>query len=405
MGAFEYRQAERIRDAFGRHGVRYLRICEMRILRRVAPRVVALVVLLACGATAAWPASCPANGAPLPTAAERQVMVPIAIVRCFLPEAEVGVIIASIGHDPQASLTDPAYDSGKQNPDGSLRPPLVAVEIRSLIDMHALLDPDMGAGAVVRKYVPNSDVGGYLYGRTVISSSGKLIVVTTDTVRGFVGLERNTLGLDAGQTIAAVGLDYETAELGQFTDATSSPPHRQVSREVLDHGLHVLRHVMTAAGAVAAQIPLGKDLNAAAAAAPGLGGRTFERDRQGASNPYTGLGISDDIGLLVLQDPTRQYPLHLNEEDFMTAPTPLAAGDLLLRRDRRGDDTLIAAYTALTAGDGTVANVWWLSPELSAADTAYYERLIGQAAALVAAAGAEVSSGSGSAPTKTSPVH
>jgi hypothetical protein len=39
-------------------------------------------------------------------------MAPIAIVRCFLPEAEVGVIIASIGHDPQASLTDPAYDSG-----------------------------------------------------------------------------------------------------------------------------------------------------------------------------------------------------------------------------------------------------------------------------------------------------
>ncbi|HXO40056.1 MAG TPA: hypothetical protein VN999_01310 [Thermoanaerobaculia bacterium] len=329
-------------------------------------------------------------------------MAPIVIVRCFLPEAEVGVIIGSIGHDPQASLTDPAYDSGKQNPDGSLRPPLVAVEIASLIDMHAVLDPDMSEGAVVRKYVPNSDVGGYLYGRTVISSSGKLIVVTTDTVRGFVGLERNTLGLDAGQTIGAVGLDYETVELGQFTDATSSPLHRQVSREVQDHGLHVLRHVMTAAGAVAAQIPLGKNLNAAVvAAAPRLGGRTFEMDRQGASNPYTGLGISDDIGLLVLQDPTRQYPLHLNEEDVMTTATPLAAGDRLLRRDLRGDDTLIANYTAVTAGDGTVSNVWQLSPKLSAADTAYYQRLIGQAAARVAAAGGEASSGSAAASAKT----
>jgi len=83
-------------------------------------RVVALYVLLALAATAAWPASCPANGAPLPTAAERQVMVPIAILRCFLPETEVRVIIGSIGHDPQATLTDPAYDAGKQNPDGSL---------------------------------------------------------------------------------------------------------------------------------------------------------------------------------------------------------------------------------------------------------------------------------------------
>jgi hypothetical protein len=320
-------------------------------------------------------------------------MAPIAIVRCFLPGAEVGVIIASIGHDPQASLTDPAYDSGKQNPDGSLRPPLVAVEIASLIDMHAVLDPDMSAGAVVRKYVPSSDVGGYLYGRTVIISRGKLIVVATDTVRGFVGLERNTLGLDAGQTIAAVGLDYETTGRGQFTDATDSPLHRQVSREVQAHGLCVLRHIMTAAGAGAAQIPLGKDLNDAAAASPGLGGRSFEMDRQGASNPYTGLGISDDIGLLLLQDPTRRYPLHLNEEDVMTTSTPLAASDLLLRRDLRGDDTLIAVYTAVTADDGTASNVWQLSPELSAADTTYYQRLIGQAAARVAAAGDAEGSG------------
>jgi hypothetical protein len=353
----------------------------------VAPRAVALSILLALGATAAWPASCPANGAPLPTAAERQTMVPIAIVRCFLPAAEVGVIIASIGHDPQASLTDPAYDSGKQNPDGSLRPRLEAVEIASLIDLHAVLDPDMSEGAVVRKYVPNGDVGGYLYGRTVISSQGKLIVVTTDTVRGFVGLERNTLGLDAGQTIAAVGLDYETTDLGQFTDATGSSLHRQVSREVQRHALHVLRHIMSAAGAGAAQIPLGKDLNAAAAASPRLGSRTFEMNRQGASNPYTSLGISDDIGLLELQDPTRQYPLHLNEEDVMTTATPLAAGDQLLRRDLRGNDTLIAVYTAATADDGTVSNVWRLSPELSAPDTAYYQVLIGQAAARVAAAG------------------
>jgi hypothetical protein len=359
----------------------------MRILRGVAPRVVVLSLLLAWSATTAWPASCPANGAPLPTAAERQAIVPIVILRCFLPAAEVGMIIASIGHDPQASLTDPAYDSGKQNPDGSLRPPLRAMEIASLIDMHAVLDPDMSEGAVVRKYVPNSDVGGYLYGRTVISSQGKLIVVTTSTLRGFVGLERNTLRLDAGQTIAAVGLDYETTERGQFTDATDSSLHRQVSREVQGHGLHALRHVMSAAGASAARIPLGKDVNDAAAASPDLRGRTFEMDRQGASNPYTGLGISDDIGLLVLQDPTRQYPLHLNEEDVMTTSTPLAAGDQLLRRNLDGHDTLIAVYTAALADDGTVANVWQLSPELSASDTAYYQRLIDQAAAHVAAAG------------------
>src|ERR1700730_8671944 len=118
----------------------------MRVPKSMGSRVVALYVLLALAATAAWPASCPANGAPLPTAAERQVMVPIAILRCFLPETEVRVIIGSIGHDPQATLTDPAYDAGKQNPDGSLRPPLEGEEIAALIDMHTVLDPDMSDG-------------------------------------------------------------------------------------------------------------------------------------------------------------------------------------------------------------------------------------------------------------------
>jgi|HubBroStandDraft_3_1064219.scaffolds.fasta_scaffold09990_2 hypothetical protein len=360
----------------------------MRTVKLQVSRVVALSLFLALAASAAWSASCPANGAPLPTPAERQAMVPITILRCFLPETEVQVIIASIGHDPQASLTDPAFDSGKQNPDGSLRPRLQQEEIEALLDMHTVLDPDMTAGAIVRKYVPNSDVGGYLYGLTVISSKGKLVVVATNTLRGFVGLERNTSSRDAGQTLAAVGLDYETTPTGQFTDATDSPFHRQVSREVQGHGLHALRHIMSRSGASAAQIPLGKDLNdAVAAEAPTLAGRTFEMDRQGASNPYTGLGISDDIGLLVLQGGGEDYPLHLNEEDVMTTPTPLALGDTLVRRDLRGEDTVIATYVAVTNDDGSVTNVWQLSPELSANELAYYQQLIGRAAAHVAAAG------------------
>lgn len=360
----------------------------MRILKAQTSKVVTLSLILALAASAAWSASCPANGAPLPSAAERQAMVPVSILRCFLPETEILVIIGSVGHDPQASLAQPAFDSGRENPDGSLRPPLQPGEIAALIDLHTVLDPDMAGGAVTRKYVPNSDVGGYLYGRTVISSNGKLIVVSTNTLRGFVGLERNTLSLDAGQTLAAVGLDYETTTAGQFTDATDTPSHRRVSREIQAHGLHALRHIMSASGARAAQIPLGKDLNdAVAAEEPSLAGRTFEMDRQGAANPYTGLGISKDIGLLVLQNESKEYPLHLNEEDVMTTPTPLAPGDTLVRRDLRGEDTLIATYVAVTNEDGSVTNVWQLSPGLSADEADFYQRLIGQAAARVAAAG------------------
>jgi hypothetical protein len=350
---------------------------------------VVFLLLSVLSAGAAWPQSCPANGAPLPTAAERQALVPIVLLRCFLPESEIGVIIGTIGHDPQSSSTNPLFDSGKLNPDGSLRPPLKAAEIAALLDMHTILDQDMSAGAVTRKFVPNSDVGGFLYGRTVISSKGSPVVVTTNTVLGFVGLERNTLGLDDGQAIAALGLDYETTPRGQFTDAIAGSSYRRrVAVEIQRHGLHSIRHIMSAQGASQAEIPLGQDLNAeAAAAAPALAGRTIETNRQGQTNPYTGLGISDDIGLMVLQRPNEEYPLHLNEEDVMVMPTPLAVGDLLLRRSLGGEETQIAVYVEVTTDDGGVSTAWELSPDLSAADLAYYQRLIGEAAGRVAAAG------------------
>lgn len=104
-------------------------------------------------------------------------------------------------------------------------------------------------------------------------------------------------------------------------------------------------------------------------------------DRQGQSNPYTGLGMSDDIGLLILGETGAEdaiYPLHVNEEDVMTVPTPLARGDVLLRRSLDGTETVIARYTV---------HGWYLSPLLSPTDRAYYRGLIRQAAAQVSAAG------------------
>jgi hypothetical protein len=359
-------------------------------LRNASSRPAVLFLLLAVlAAGAARAASCPANGVQLPTAAERQAIVPIVLLRCFLPADEIDVIIGSIGRDPQSSSIHPLDDSGKLNPDGSLRPALTATELSALVDMHTILDQDMSAGAITRKFVPNGDVGGFLYGRTVISSQGSLVVVSTNTVRGFVGLERNTLGLDAGQAIAALGLDYETAPRGQFTDAIAGSTYRrQVAIEIQEHGLHSIRHIMSAQGASQAEVPLGQDLNAAAAAtAPALAGRTVQMNRQGQFNPYNGLGISDDIGLMVLQRAEEEYPLHLNEEDTMVTPTPLAAGDMLIRRSLDGDETRIAVYAEVTADDGSSANAWQLSPDLSAAEVAYYQKLIDEAAARVANAG------------------
>jgi hypothetical protein len=359
----------------------------------VTLRTIALALLVALSATAAQagnPGLCPVSGKPLPSAEERQFTVPARLLSCFLTPAEIAAIYNSIGHDAQTTVTDPQFESGELNPDGSLRPPLTAGQTAALARMHTVLDEDMHAGAVIRKFVANSDVGGYLYGRTVIGSPSAPVVVATNTVRGFVGLERNTQGLDAGETIGALGLDYETTTTGQFTDASPLPYRRQVSQEVRRHGLHSLRHHMSAEGARDAEIPLARDLeDYVQAHDPSLDNRTFEMDRQGQDNPYTGLGMSDDIGLLTLDetDGDAIYPLHVNEEDVMTVPTPLARGDVLLRRSLDGEETPVARYVKLTRPDGTAMNGWVLSPRLSAADRAYYRGLIEQAAAQVAAAG------------------
>lgn len=354
-------------------------------------RTLILSLVLALATTAAYAQRCPVSGKPLPTAAQRQFIIPEKLLTCFMTSAEIASVRSSIGHDAQTTVTDPAFESGELNPDGSLRPPLTADQFAALTKMHSILDDDMRQGAVIRKYITNADIGGFLYGRTVVGPSDAPFVVMTNTVRGFVGLERNTQGLDAGATIGALGLDYETTEFGQYSDATDIPFRRQVSLEVRLHGLHSIRHFMSAQGAVDAKIPLAQDLfDFVGDEEPSLDARTLLMNRQGQANPYTGLGMSDDIGLLTLSesdDDDAIYPLHINEEDVMTVPTPLARGDVLLRRSLNGQETLIARYVKTTRTDGTTTLAWFLSPRLTAAERAYYRGLVRAAAARVAAAG------------------
>ncbi len=360
---------------------------------RVTLRVAILLALVfsACTTATYGVGHCPVSHQPLPNADERQFLPPVKLLGCFMTPAEIDTVRSAIGHDPQVTATDPKFDSGELNPDGSMRPPLTAAQFAALIKMHSILDPDMRSGAIIRKVIQNSDLGGVLYGRSVVGAPSAPVVVNTNTVRGFVGLERNTQGLDAGEVVGALGLDFETTPLGQFTDATADPLLRQVSQEIRQHGLHSIRHTMASQGASDAKIPLGKDLNdTVQATAPSLLNRSFEMNREGQTNPYTALGISHNLFVLTLDPsdpPTATYPLHLNEEDVMTVPTPLAVGDVLLRRTTDGRETLIAKYIQGHNADGSPANRWYLNQRLSAADKAYYHALTQAAAARVAAAG------------------
>jgi len=361
-----------------------------KMVRSLLALAVAVVFSTAASSAreAAATGVCPASRQPLPGAEERQRLAPERLLRCFLSAHEITVLRSSRYHDAQTTVTDPQFESGELNPDGSLRPPLADDQLVELARMHSILDEDMHAGAVLRKFIANSDVGGFLYGRTVIGSPSSPIVVSTNTMRGFVGLERNTQGLEAGATVAGLGLDYETTATGQFTDASPIPPKRQLAAEVRQHGLHSIRLHMSAQGAVDAKIPLARDLeDFVGDTTPSLDNRSFEMNRQGEDNPYTGLGISDNIGLLTQNpnDPAgATYPLHLNEEDVMTVPTPLANQDEILRRSLDGTETVVARYQKFTDhNNGTTSLRWMLNPQLSQADKVYYRTLILNAAQCV----------------------
>src|SRR5882724_9282190 len=104
--------------------------------RQFSLRSVVLVLLLGLSATAPSFAAgaagaggtglCPAIHRPIPSVEERQHLPPIEVMRCYMSIAEIDTVESAIGHDPQTTVTDPAFDSGELNPDGTSRPPLTA---------------------------------------------------------------------------------------------------------------------------------------------------------------------------------------------------------------------------------------------------------------------------------------
>ena len=57
-----------------------------------------------------------------PAAAQRRATAvhgPGVLLRCFLSVEEINLVRSSIGHDAQTTVTDPQFESGELNPDGS----------------------------------------------------------------------------------------------------------------------------------------------------------------------------------------------------------------------------------------------------------------------------------------------
>ena len=266
-----------------------------------------LALLVALSTTAAYarnPYLCPVSGKPLPTAEQRQFTVPARLLPCFLTPVEIAAIYLSIGHDAQTTVTDPQYASGELNPDGSLRPPLTAEQAE------ALAQDALGPGRRHARRRRHPQVHRKLGRRRLslwphgdrLARRSPLWSPPTPSAASW-GWSATPRGSRRAPRSAPSGLDYETTTTGQFTDASPLPFRRQVSQEVRRHGLHSIRHHMSAQGASDAKIPLARDLeDYVQGHDPSLDGRSFEMNRQGQDNPYTGLGMSDDIGLLTLDE-------------------------------------------------------------------------------------------------------
>ena len=303
-----------------------------------------------------------------------------------MSEDEVQLVRKALTKDAQASKPELNSKMG----DGSMKEPLTEPEKAALIKAHDILLRDVAEGSPMRKVVPNKGLGSLLNGEGVRESNGVKSVSSTDKMYGDIGLQRNTDGLNAEQTIAQTGLDYEHSPNGEhagagprkgdYTDMDGSG-HVSLSQEVQDNGLHYIDMPMSGTQAKAAQVPLAEDMYAAAKAHSANPERYAPFDRpagkngtSGQDNPYTGTGGTSPNNFEV-----KDFEVKFNQELKAGGNAIVEGAQLKVRGANAGEDQVVATYTK--NADGSLK--WHLSDDLTPKQKSYYKGLIDNAKAEV----------------------
>ena len=284
--------------------------------------------------------------------------------------------------------------------DGTTRAPMTEKEKAALLKGHALLAEDNKTGADMRKVIPNGSVGGMLAGQ---GSPGAEKL--GPSVRGSVGLTRNSEGMNAEDTVAALGLDYEPNPStdkkpaagkkkkgagGNFTemDASGKVP---VSDEVKQDGLHYVDFKMTAETEKHAGVAMSQDLIDTAKGSKDkrvaeLGGKAHAQEKSRQDDPFAATGATSSNAMVRKEGPGagQQFDATLNQELNLNprrksagpgeAGFELEAGAQIKKRgDKAGQDKVIATLVEKADADGKIVKAWELDSGLEKNERGHYK--------------------------------
>lgn len=296
--------------------------------------------------------------------------------------------------------------------DGTMRVPMTDKEKDALLKGHAILARDNVVDADMRKVIPNNQVGGML-GGVPAPGAEKL----GPSVRGSVGLARNTEGMNAEETISALGLDYEhnpsvdakpaagkktKGKGGNFTEMDSAG-RVTMSDEVERDGLHYVDFKMTPEMAQHAGVAMSQDLIDRAKGSrdteiAALGGKAHAQEKSRRDDPFAATGstssnaMTQKAGAQAGQEfqPVLNQELNLNPKKKAAGPGEagfeLDAGAQIKRRgNRAGQDKVIATLVEKADKDGKIVKEWELDAGLERNERGHYKNKMDHARSEAAA--------------------
>ncbi len=293
--------------------------------------------------------------------------------------------------------------------DGTVCAPMTNREKDALLKGHALLAEENKQGADMRKVIPHTTVGAVLNG-TPSRGAESLGPV----VRGSVGMQHNTDGMDAEDTIATLGLDYEhkankhakpdagKKKRGTYTDMDDTGKVT-MSDDVEREGLHYIDFKMTKEMEEHAGIAMSQDLidhgkkskNAKIAAMSAKGVAQEKTDRD---DPFCATGATSSNALKRKSGDSAglQHDVELNQElnldpkrrsaDPHQQGYELEAGAQMKRRgNRAGEDKVIATLVEKADKDGKIVKQWELDEALEKNERGHYKNKMDHATSDAAA--------------------
>ena len=303
---------------------------------------------------------------------------------------------------PQAKLqtvngANKTITSNDENVDGSKRDPMSDKEKDALLKGHAILAEKNKTGADMRKVIPNFSIG-------------KQLTTSNPGLRGSVGVAQNSEGLNAEESVATLGLDYEqktghkgapgyvnkkkTESLSPYADKEANGT-ATVSDDVEQNGLHFIDFKMTPdmekhAGVAMSQHLIDHSTKSKDASVVALGGKAVQQEKETRIDPFAGTGATSSNAMVQKHGSNvgQQFEPRLNQElnldhrrlDGGKPAYELESGAQLKKRgNKAGQDKVIATLVEKADKDGKIVKEWELDAGLEKNERGHYKNKMDKA--------------------------